>query len=234
MGRHKKIDTSGADKVSKEESDKPTTEVIKEEVEVIARETQVSADEWDMGSSLESELTIEELVSSPVFKNPSDEKDLPTAGTRIPRWLEREFIMLVENRGTPYQIKGDVYRDALHLGIQILKLRYIEDPDWLARTKMTKIADDVAELNRMNSQIDKLEGNLDFLVRNGWFDKAYKSISAYVNVAKNIQDVWLLNLIFSRLDKMHLVRDVLGEKDEDMLKMIKKFADQKQLPKGRG
>lgn len=115
---------------------------------------------------------VSELMSLSPFRLSEDKKGHSIVlGAKAPSWLEREVTKLVESRAAPYEVKSDVIRDAIWLGLQVLKLRYTQTR-FGARVALVELKQNLEDrettqeedkdfLNKLNElwQIDKAKAH---------------------------------------------------------------------------
>lgn len=146
---------------------------------------------WELESSFDTVTSLEELIFRPPFKETSGrEGGSATLGVRIPSWLERKVIHLLEIKGSPYQIKSDVARDAVYLGLRILNMRYKPTTDWAVESKMADAIDKVNLINRIRGQVESFtKPELD-LWESGDEQQAIDGMEMFVSAAMEIEDEW--------------------------------------------
>lgn len=163
-------------------------------------------DQWETEEPYES-LSIEELVGRPPFRESRDDLGSATVGARIPQWLSRKIMKLIEMQGSPYELKSDVVRDALYIGMQVLRLRY--GYKWEAEAKLTDVVDTVGELDRMEQRFAELISGLDKLVNSGDTAKAVSLLTEYVLAVSTIEDPWRKMRSIQQLRGSRVVGDLM-------------------------
>jgi len=153
------------------------------------------------------DLTIEELVGRPVFKESRDDLGSATVGARIPQWLSRKITKLIEMQGSPYELKSDVVRDALYLGMEVLRLRY--KYKWAAESKLSDVVDTVGELDRLEQRFNELVSGLDKLISAGDTAKAVSLLTEYVLAVATIEDPWRKMRSIHQLKGNRIVSDLM-------------------------
>lgn len=176
--------------------------------------------QWDLEAPFDRPSSLEELLESPPFTEAGG-ADSVTAGTRIPKWLFRRVIKLVETQGTPYELASDVYRDAIYLGLRIIHMRHKTAHDWSVETKMAAIASETEVMKRIRSQIDGLSSGLDNLMREDEPEKAAEKLSEYISAAIELEDDWVRSRLFKMLRESKVVEDVSQHCSPDVRKIIK-------------
>jgi len=174
---------------------------------------------WELESQYSRNLTIEQLVNASPFKIDPEDKDNTPAGTRIPLWMEREFRMIVERSGSPYQTKGEAYRDALYLGLKILNLRYSSE-DWIIAHQLEKLSDDLSSYKMIAERVDRMTRSIDTLVRNGYTEKALSGIVTYLEIANGLENQFLRHVYLSKLLESSTVRGMLAQNNPKLLNSI--------------
>ncbi len=155
---------------------------------------------WDTESSFDTVISLEELINRQPFKESSGkEGGSYTAAARIPTWLERKITHLIEIKGSPYQLKGDVVRDAIYLGLRILNSRYKENPDWAVEERMARTMDQVNTLTRWKNKVKSFSEPTAELWIGGDEEQARKAIVDFVGAAVEINDEWLRGKVLSMI-----------------------------------
>lgn len=149
------------------------------------------ADAWATESSFDSSISLEELLSLPVFKQASDGTgESYTAASRIPNWLRRRMQKLVETPGSPYTLLSDVVRDALYLGMHILLMRHNQTSDLATQTKMASVIDKaIANKNQLKRLTDFASSIVD-IIDDGDEQKAIQFIEDFVSNLSELTDDW--------------------------------------------
>lgn len=144
---------------------------------------------WETESKFDSIATLEELVNMAPFKEASDSKGgSETIGVRIPSWLARKVMHLLEIRGSPYGLKSDVARDAMYIGLRVLNMRYKSDPDWAIEAKLARVIDDANALSRIKQKTRQFEQSLKEFWDNGDESQAVEYMEHYVAAVVETQD----------------------------------------------
>jgi len=162
--------------------------------------------QWETEEAYET-LSIEELVGRPIFKESRDDLGSATVGARIPQWLSRKVTKLIEMPGSPYELKSDVVRDALYLGMEVLRLRY--KYKWSAESKLSDVVDTVGELDRMEQRFAELISGLDRLVNAGDTTKAVSLLTEYILAVSTIEDPWRKMRSIQQLRGSRVVGDLM-------------------------
>lgn len=166
--------------------------------------------DWELESSLEVSVTLEDLIGAPPFHEASDEHGHSvTAGTRIPLWLHRRVMKLKELPGSPYELNSDVLRDAVYLGLQILHARFKVSPDWAVERRMAAVADATGASRRVKEQFDELAAGLDEMCKDGDEYQAADKLSDYILAANELESSWHRGKIFRLLADSSAVQQVL-------------------------
>lgn len=164
---------------------------------------------WDPEQQFDYGATLEELLKEPPFKEVSgDTGESTTAGTRIPMWLDRRVTRLKEMTGSPYDLKSDVLRDALYIGLRVLNMRYKMSQDWDVEAKMASIVDAASTSRRLKRQVKELADGLDDLWREGDTEHAAGSLTKYVYAAVELESEWYKKKLFSLLKEDKTVQTV--------------------------
>ena len=163
-------------------------------------------EQWETEEAYEA-LSIEELVGRPAFRESRDDLGSATVGARIPQWLSRKITKLIEMQSSPYELKSDVVRDALYLGMEILRLRY--GYKWAAESKLTDVVDTVGELDRMEQRFAELISGLDKLINAGDTAKAMSLLTEYVLAVSTMEDPWRKMRSIQQLRGSRVVADLM-------------------------
>jgi len=184
---------------------------------------------WDPEASFDPAATLQDLISSPPFKEVSDEfGHSATAGSRIPFWLQRRFQKIIEMPGSPYDLMSDVLRDALYLGGRILHMRYSMSADWDVETKMAAAVDATTASRRIKAQVDELIAGLDEMFRDGDIDKAADSLTDYVVAAIDLDNNWHKDKVFRMLEDSKVIRDLVQYCPSEVQKLLEQGARKEQ------
>lgn len=125
--------------------------------------------------------TLEELIALNPFTKASDGAGGSiTIAARIPGWLDRKVEFLREMKISPYQLKSDVARDALYIGLKVLNMRYGSNLDWVAETKLAKIIDSAGRLTRIHSEVTTILNSMKILWEMKDFTEAVDLMEQYV------------------------------------------------------
>lgn len=168
--------------------------------------------DWNLESPYDAPATIEDLVNLAPFKDASDSKGGSfTAASRVPTWLERKIIWFTEMKGTPYQLKSDVVRDAIYLGIRVLHARYKGNPDWATEAKMTEAVGQVGVLARVKEQVTSLSKGLEELWTEGDEKQAIEGLERFVGAAVEMQDGWQKSKVFQYIRGNRVLKQISEE-----------------------
>jgi len=167
----------------------------------------MNENEWATEESALESLTIEELINRPPFKESRDDLGSATIGARIPEWMNRKITKFIEMAGSPYELKSDVARDALFLGIEILRLRYRYK--WATESKVSTIVDTAGELDRLEQRFRDLTSSLEKLVSSGDTPKAASLLTEYVLAVSTEEDEWRKMRCVRQLRESRVVNDIL-------------------------
>jgi len=165
--------------------------------------------DWNLESPFDTIVSLEELINMPPFKAASDSKGgTATAGTRIPIWLDRKVIHLIEIRGTPYHLKSDVLRDAIYIGLRVLNMRYKSDPDWASEARMARAIDQANLITRIKSTVDQMAKPIEELWAGGDEDQAISLFEEFIASTTEITDEWHRNKQIQTIKNNRLLREV--------------------------
>ncbi|GAI15056.1 unnamed protein product, partial [marine sediment metagenome] len=172
---------------------------------------------WETDDPFAGDITLEQLVDRTPFKESKDQYGHSvTAGTRIPDWLARKVERIIEHQGSPYDLKSDVYRDALFLGFQIIGLRLRIAADWEAEAKLSEIADATYEGARVRDRTNTLARGLEYLVDEGDMDKAAELLGDYIRLTQDLTVDWSRKRIFRELSRERIIQKVAVYCDPDV------------------
>jgi len=176
--------------------------------------------QWELEAPFDYPASLEELLESPPFVEAGGSES-STAGTRIPKWLFRRVMKVVEMQGTPYELASDVYRDAIYLGLRVIHMRYKTAHDWSVETKMASIVSETDVMRRIRSQVDGLSSGLDNLMKEGEPEKAAEKLEEYISAAIELENEWVRGRLFKMLRESKVVSEVSVHCSQDIRKMIK-------------
>jgi len=123
------------------------------------------------------------------------------------RWIER----IKERAGGIYDIKSDVVRDALWIGLRVLTARY-KLPEWRTDIRLMEIANEVEEDNLIKENVSRLMDEVQRLWSTSE-ERARRHLKAYIDEVKKISDDWRRERHLEELSKYSLVKE-LGIEDE--------------------
>lgn len=175
---------------------------------------------WELEAPFDYPSSLEELLESPPFTEAGGSES-STAGTRIPKWLFRRVMKVVELQGTPYELASDVYRDAIYLGLRIIHMRYKTAHDWSVETKMASIVSETDVMRRIRSQVDGLSSGLDNLMKEGEPEKAAEKLEEYISAAIELENEWVRSRLFKMLRESKVVSEVSMHCSQDVRKIIR-------------
>ena len=165
--------------------------------------------EWETESSYDEIVSLEELINMPPFKAASDASGgTATAGARLPTWLERKVIHMIELRGSPYMLKSDVYRDAIYIGLRVLNMRYKSDPDWATEAKIAKVIDKVNAITRIKTEITQFQAPIQQLWSGGDEAQAISLFEEFIAASVEITDDWKRMKQMQLIKAEHLFREI--------------------------
>lgn len=192
-------------------------------VEQPAKKPKAKPSDWELESTFDLASTLEDLINAPPFREASDEKgESVTSGTRVPMWLHRRIVKIKEMPGSPYEVNSDVLRDAVHIGLQILHMRYRLSSDWEVERKMAAAIDASGALRRMKGQLEMLVGGLEELHEGGDIDQAAHRLSEYVLAANELENKWHRERLFKLLAANRIVKEIATACPPEVEKLIKK------------
>ena len=185
--------------------------------------------DWELESAFDRITSLEELVSSPPFKEASDASGLShVAGTRVPSWLQRRIVYLTEMKGTPYHIQSDVIRDAIYIGLRILNMRYKSSPDWTVEARMVKAIDKVGVVRRIRNQVKELSQGLEEMVTNRDIAQAVEGLEDFIDPVLELEDLWHRQKIVQMLMETKTTRELLDKCSESMRRAVQKIYKEEQ------
>jgi len=147
-----------------------------------------SKDSWVTdGQGLSLSDTLDKLTSQSPFKRSEDKRghDVPM-GSRFPKDVAR-WITRIKETGQ-YQTSSDAIRDAVWLGLQILSLRYEEDPEWQVYLQAMKMDNDTAWEARTYEQEESFANNLETFVKNGNEKRAIELLEEKLGLIQNLKE----------------------------------------------
>lgn len=180
----------------------------------------VSEEAWQLESQHSDTLTVDSLIEAQPFHVDPGEKDLPVISTRVPQWMMREIIILVDRRGTSYQTKGDVAKDALYIGLKILNIRY-GSKDWKIEHGMAEVIDGLGKYKRMDENIGKLAEALEHLNKVGEGERAKRGLQDFIDRVSESDDISFKRTILKKLTSIHTTRELL--KDMGLLDSVSDY-----------
>lgn len=175
-------------------------------------------DTWQLEE--DTVVKIEDLVNASVFNQAADENgESANLGIRVPAWMGRRITKIREMPGSPYQINGDVARDALWLGLQILQLRY-KTRDWDIEKKLAKVIDATGELDRINSNVNEFSKNLEKLKASDDAELAILNLEAYLKSVDTMEDAWRKRTTIKLLKRKGIVLELITHCDRSSREMM--------------
>jgi len=177
--------------------------------------------DWDLESPFDTIVSLEELINMPPFKAASDASGgTATAGARLPTWLERKVIHMIELRGSPYLLKSDVYRDAIYIGLRVLNMRYKSDPDWATEARMARAIDKANLITRIKTEIRQFSAPIAELWAGGDEDQAISLFEEWIAAAVEITDDWRRTKQLQLIKAEHLLREIAERSSPEVKKAI--------------
>ena len=139
--------------------------------------------QWELEKLATGVESLEDLVNMPVFRAASDDKGhSATISIRCPEWLTREFTVIKEAPGSPYDVQGDAVRDAVFLGHIVLQLRQKgADANWSTKVKISQIIDRLSNAKRLQEDLEGAENSIAFMCKTGETARAVKYIDELVS-----------------------------------------------------
>ncbi len=178
---------------------------------------------WDLESSFDNVASLEELIFRPPFKETSSkEGGSDTLGVRLPMWLVRKVIHLVEMKGSPYQIKSDVARDAIYLGLRILNMRYKPASDWAVDSKLADVIDKVGLVTRIGSRVKSFTEPVLNLWEGNDEQQAIEHMEMFVSAALEIEDEWERNKTLKLVKDNRQLQPIIDGCSESIRNAIRK------------
>ena len=167
---------------------------------------------WDTGTPLTEDITLESLVGRAPFRETKDDQGDYLAAARMPGAYGRYFMILKENKNTPYQTRSDVARDALALGYVILRLRYYsKDSDWAVEGKLQDIANKAQEGTRIRRMFNEfIEGLTDMFEQHDE-DYAVMYLSEYIESLVELSEVWKKRTLLRLVQEDRLIKKVIDK-----------------------
>lgn len=147
-----------------------------------------SKDSWVTdGPGLSLSDTLDKLTAQPPFKRSEDKKghDVPM-GTRFPKDIAR-WVTRVKEAGQ-YQTTSDTIRDAVWQGLQILSLRYEEDPEWQVYLQAMRLDNDTAWEARTYEEEEAFANNLETFCKNGNEKRALELLEDKLALIQNLKE----------------------------------------------
>lgn len=175
-----------------------------------------SKDSWITdGPGLSLSDALDKLTSQPPFKRSEDKRghDAPM-GTRFPkdvaRWLTR-----VKEAGQ-YQTTSDAIRDAVWLGLQILSLRYEEDPEWQVYLQLMRMSNEAAWAARIYEEEEGFANTLETFCKNDNEKHAIALLEEKLGLIQNLKEEKReerKRVLLERL-KSHRLSNLLGKVEQ--------------------
>lgn len=177
--------------------------------------------DWELEAPFETIVSLEELINMPPFKAASDSSGgTATAGARLPTWLERKVIHMIELRGSPYMLKSDVYRDAIYIGLRVLNMRYKSDPDWATEAKMARAIDKANLITRIKTEIRQFSAPISELWSGGDEDQAIALFEEFIAASVEITDDWRRTKQLQLIKNEHLLREIAERSSPEVKRAI--------------
>jgi len=125
---------------------------------------------------------------------------------KLPEWFARWIERVKERAGGVYDIKSDVVRDALWIGLRVLGHRY-KLPEWRAEIKLQEIANEIEEDNLIKTRVADFMTKLEQLQK---IDKerAKKHLGDYLSEIDKIEDSWRKGKYLEELSKYSVVKEM--------------------------
>lgn len=125
--------------------------------------------------------SISRLTNMKPYKATEDKKGHDAfVHFRVPKNLMRAITKIKEHG--PYETNSDVWRDAAWLGLQVLQLRYKEDPTWTAYAQTVAIGNEAEWEARLHEEEKRFVDSVARLCNNNKRDKAIEYLSARLTI----------------------------------------------------
>lgn len=109
---------------------------------------------------------IRRLADMKPYKSTEDKKGHDAAiHFRVPKHVTRSVTKIRE--AGPYETNSDVSRDAFWIGLQVLQLRYRDDPEWQSYSQVVNISNDAAWEANLHQEEKKFVESLSSFCGNG-------------------------------------------------------------------
>jgi len=109
---------------------------------------------WEVTAGEDETTSIESLIQLAPFQESSDPEGSVLVSTRIPTWLNRKVIKMIELKGSPYELRSDALRDAIYLGIRILTMRHkAMGEDWGVRATLSELTNKVHGVDVIEGEV---------------------------------------------------------------------------------
>ena len=160
-------------------------------------------EDWLLSAAeeLTSSDTIQTLVDKSPFKYSHDKHghDVYLAA-RLPTDFGRWVSKMVESPGSPYEIRSDVVRDALYLGLCIISLRMDLSKEWRALAVLSDITAKLAERRAFITRtIDLVKEFMEAWDR-GEHDLVREGLTRYLDSIAEL-DEQVKHLVYATLKK---------------------------------
>ena len=180
--------------------------------------------QWELESLAKSVSTLEDLKNLPVFRASSDDKGHSTTiSFRCPEWLSREFAVIKEAPGSPYDIASDAWRDAAYIGHIVIQMRQnATNTAWPVKVKISQIIDELSTGRRLREEFKHAEDGLDDLCKSGEtgraIDKLNQLVLAVLDLPESDPDrLYQLKLLAAS----QAVRNLLPSCDRDVKAVLR-------------
>ena len=171
--------------------------------DLIGKNQEPEAQAW-AGVEAEELKDIQYLVDRPAFTDTNDGKGKSfVAQTTLPNWMYRAYVRVMEKSGRVYDVRSDIFRDGLHLGLAVLSIRHGED---IVRISISDYVDEIRQAKEITQEImdlkEILESTGDDQIAIGLFIKLWSAMERSTGLR---QRFYVLNMykypVFHKLVK---------------------------------
>jgi len=164
------------------------------------------------------ELTIQQLINRRPYLASSDKQGHSTAlSAKVAKDFARYFSEVAFSRRTPYRNTSDAIRDALYLGMHIIRARYFGDENeaWEAEAEAIETMNRISENATIRERMESFARSIAKLRDEGDVDVALESLATMIRRISHFPDEWRRKKHFLSLKKCYNIQDLINQLDEE-------------------
>jgi len=177
-------------------------------------------DGWKVETG-EQEFNMDYLFSLPPFSETRDETGSVPIGCRVPDYISRLLTYLKESDESSYQIKSDVVRDTVIIGLLVRLQQHNLEGSSLLNIELERALQTSQVSRKIHDRFQQLADNVSFMLSHDDADKAIELVSNIGRAMSAGLDPWIVRT-YRRLFKENAVlRDLVDKCEPEVQAAIK-------------